>query len=358
MKKKNNLIILGSVLAVCIVGVLLSQFIGWPVDSGNTGGDIGKSSRFSRKVDTEAITNMEELLANDENYKNGVVSAYAVMSTRAQQFGALVDMSNEVAGKLPPFGDVLKAMNDARPMIDNVCASLLDAGSDLDAALSGEQRPDLAQNTINASLAYTTLQKQNELANRFIATTDEYLKTAEGDDRLMLVRDQWVDYQRMSAALDGDEQAAQTLAAKGYLLSPDRSLSALESFDESSRLAILCSADLANTLGRDSQVDINSAEATAAVSEILDGDLAFFESARLPLFFFNSETLGSHFPIRHPNTITLSNVETAFNAVASQSGNLAGVAQSEVLANNLGAIIRETATGNLASETVLNWWWY
>ena len=346
MKKKNNLIILGSVLAVCLVGVLLSQFIGWPVDSGKTGGDIGKSSRFSRKAATEAVTNMEELLANDENYKNGVVASYAVMTSRAQQFGALVDMSNEVAGKLPPFGDVLKAMNDARPMVDNVCAALAEAGSDLGAALGGEQRSDLAQNTINASLAYTTLQKQNELADRFIATTDEYLKTAEGNDRLKFVRDQWVDYQQMSAALDGDKKSAQALAEKGYLLPSERSMAALRSFDEDSQRAILCSANLVSSLGGDCQVDINSPEATAAVSEILNGNLAFFESERLRAYKLDTEQLGF-----------FNNIESALIGMF-RSQDISTLAQSETLTSNLGTIIQETATGQLASEAVLNWWFY
>ena len=59
-------------------------------------------------------------------------------------------------------------------------------------------------NAINAALADTTLQKENKLADRFIETTDKYLEAAEGDDRLKFVRDQWVDYQKMTAALEGE----------------------------------------------------------------------------------------------------------------------------------------------------------
>lgn len=43
---------------------------------------------------------MEELILNDENYKNSVVVTYVMMQTRAQQFGGLVDMSNEGSDQL------------------------------------------------------------------------------------------------------------------------------------------------------------------------------------------------------------------------------------------------------------------
>jgi hypothetical protein len=152
------------------------------------------------------------------------------MQTRALQFGSLVDMSNEVAGEIPAFADVLKDMNAAREMVSNVTNSLMESGQNLDAALSGEECADLEQTTINASLAYTTLQKQNNLATRFIETTDKYLETAQGDDHLKFVRDQWVDYQKMTAALDGDKAAAEVLAKKGNLLSGEKTLAAIADF--------------------------------------------------------------------------------------------------------------------------------
>jgi hypothetical protein len=133
--KKKAFIIVCSVLAVCILGLLLSRYLSWPVSSERASGDVSKAARFSR----------------------------------APQFGALVDMSNEVAGDIPAFAGVLEEMN-----------------------------------AINAALDSTTLQKKNKLADRFIETTDKYLETVEGDDRLKFVRDQWVDYKKMTAALEGD----------------------------------------------------------------------------------------------------------------------------------------------------------
>ena len=82
MKNKKGIIILASVIAVCVVGLILSVFVDWNVDESLSGGNIGKSSRFSRKTATEAISNMEELLVNDENFRDGLVSAYMVMQVR------------------------------------------------------------------------------------------------------------------------------------------------------------------------------------------------------------------------------------------------------------------------------------
>ena len=213
---------------VCAAGLALSQLVDWPVSANNAGGDIAKSSRFSRKTAAESLTNMEELIANDEGYKNGITVAYVVMQTRAAQFAELVDLSNEAAGDIPAFAGVLKDMNAVRGMAENVNAQLAEAGADLNAVLGGESRPDLTQHTINASLAYTNLQKQNKLADRFIETADQYLKTAEADDQLRLVRDRWEEYQLATAALEGDEAAAERLAELSNVIGNEDQLSLIE----------------------------------------------------------------------------------------------------------------------------------
>ena len=216
MKKKS--IILCSLVVICAIGLVTSYYIEWPVDFNKADGDIAKAAKFSREQVSEKLTNMEELLQTDSAFRDDIVVAQVVMQTRAAQFGTLVDMSNEVAGNISAFAEVLKEMNASREMVDNVASSLAESAEKLNAALGGEECPDLAQSTINASLAYTTLQKQNNLANRFIETTDKYLETAQGDDKLKLVRDQWLDYQQMTAALEGDKASAEALAAERIIV--------------------------------------------------------------------------------------------------------------------------------------------
>ena len=228
MKSKKGVIMIAAVAGVCALGLILSQLVDWPVSANNAGGDIAKSSRFSRKTAAESLTNMEELIANDEGYKNGITVAYVVMQTRAAQFAELVDLSNEAAGDIPAFAGVLKDMNAVRGMAENVNAQLTEAGADLNAVLGGESRPELTQHTINASLAYTNLQKQNKLADRFIETADQYLKTAEADDQLRLVRDRWEEYQLATAALEGDEDAAEKLAELSNVIGNEDQLSLIE----------------------------------------------------------------------------------------------------------------------------------
>ena len=249
MNKKKLTIIVCSVLAVLVVGLLVNHFFNWPIDSRDASGDISKASRFSREMESEKLTNMEELLKTDTTFKDGIVVAQMVMQTRAVQFGALVDMSNQVAGNIPAFAEVLKEMNATLEMVNNVANSLLESGNNLEAALSGKECSNLEQTTINASLAYTTLQKQNKLANKFIDTTDKYLKTAKGDDHLKFVRDQWVDYQKMTAALDGDKDAAEAMAKKGNLLSGEKALVAMADFGVAEKVAMVNSAYLTMNTG-------------------------------------------------------------------------------------------------------------
>ena len=249
--KKRNFIILGSLGALLAFGWFSSLFVDWPIDSRDASGDISKASRFSREMESEKLTNMEELLKTDTTFKDGIVVAQMVMQTRAVQFGALVDMSNQVAGNIPAFAEVLKEMNATLEMVNNVANSLLESGNNLEAALSGKECSNLEQTTINASLAYTTLQKQNKLANKFIDTTDKYLKTAKGDDHLKFVRDQWVDYQKMTAALDGDKDAAEAMAKKGNLLSGEKALVAMADFGVANQAAMVQSALIIKNTGID-----------------------------------------------------------------------------------------------------------
>ena len=246
--KKKTVIILCSVAAVCAIGLITSHFVDWPVNHDEADGDIGKAARFSREQVSEKLSNMEELLQTDSAFKDGIVAAQVVMQTRAAQFGTLADMSNEAAGNIPAFAEVLKEMNANRELVNNVANSLAESAANLNAALDGEECPDLAQSTINASLAYTTLQKQNNLATRFIETTDKYLETAQGDDKLKLVRDQWLEYQQMTAALEGDKASAEALAKKGNLLSGEQALAAVGKYGLAEQLVILQSCELAQNL--------------------------------------------------------------------------------------------------------------
>lgn len=246
--KKKSIIILCSVAAVCAIGLITSHFVDWSVNHDEADGDIGKAARFSREQVSEKLSNMEELLQTDSAFKDGIVAAQVVMQTRAAQFGTLADMSNEAAGNIPAFAEVLKEMNANRELVNNVANSLAESAANLNAALGGEECPDLAQSTINASLAYTTLQKQNNLATRFIETTDKYLETAQGDDKLKLVRDQWLEYQQMTAALEGDKASAEALAKKGNLLSGEQALAAVGKYGLAEQLVILQSCELAQNM--------------------------------------------------------------------------------------------------------------
>ena len=252
--KKKRIIILCSVAAIFVIGLITSFFVDWPVDFNKADGDIAKAAKFSREEVSKDLSNMEELLKTDSAFKDGIVVAQVVMQKRTVQFGTLVNLSNEVAGNIPAFAEVLKDMNAQRELVDNVASSLAESADNLNAALDGKECPDLAQSTINASLAYTTLQKQNQLATRFIETSDKHLETAQGDDKLKLVRDQWLEYQQMTAALEGDKASAEALAKKGSLLSGEKALAAVENLDLNAKVAVLQSCELAQAMKLPNQI--------------------------------------------------------------------------------------------------------
>ena len=335
MKKKS--IILCSLVAICAIGLITSLYVDWPVDFSKSDGDIAKAAKFSREEVSKDLSNMEELLKTDSAFKDGIVVAQVVMQTRTVQFGTLVNLSNEVAGNIPAFAEVLKEMNAKREMVDNVASSLAESADNLNAALSGEECPDLAQSSINASLAYMTLQKQNNMATRFIETTDKYLETAQGDDKLKLVRDQWLEYQKTTAAIEGDKASAEALAKKSYLLSGEKALAAVENLDLNAKVALLQSCEMAQRIKVPSQIrsDISSKalEKAQKLFSVQDDVL----SAKPPKKEKYNAMIGSASRVMAAYSNALNNVVN--NPALNQSQNIG-------LDQTIGYIIKQTAALN------------
>ena len=335
MKNKKSVYILLSVAAICLVGLAVSSIIDWPVDFSNSEGNIAKSSRFSRKTAADGLSNMHELLLNDEDFKSTVVLSYVVMDTRSSQFNALVDMSTEAAGDIPEFKGILKDMQKAKKTAENVCASMKAAGNDLDAALGGETPEDLAQNTTNAALAYNTLQKQNSLATRFIETTDKYLENNEADDRLKLVRDQWAEYQQMTATLDQDVEAANALKEKGYLLDAEQTASALNLFDNMNQLIVVRASALTDAF--------NGKSSFNAFDVISNEKLAFLRTDAIS----NSEIIGAQNLANELRTDAISNSEIIGAQNLANELRTDAISNSEIIgAQNLASQLKTDAIKN------------
>ena len=312
MNKKKLIIILSSVIAVLLVGFMLSHFTNWPVDISKTEGDIGKVDRFSRADKVEELSNVEELLRTDSDYQEAMVMSYALMQLRSEQFASLVDMSNQVAGQIAEFAPLIQKMNGIGKMVNNVNAQLNDVGKQMEKALSGEECPELTQNTINASLAYTQLQKQNALANQFIETTDKYLANAKGSDQLKLVRDQWVDYQKLTAALEDNQEGLKALNKKGYLLTSEKAEAALGAHADATQKVMRLNTMICNNLNLSTNLNM-----------VLAGRVS------------NSEKLGMIFSGEKLNAYLLN---TALMSQANAAMNLK-------MRNQINEVIRQTSLG-------------
>ena len=311
--KKKTLIILSVAAAVVVAGFALSNLINWPVDVSKTEGDIGKVDRFSREADAEKLTNLEELLKADSEYQEMQVMAYALMQLRSEQFASLVDLSNQVAGEIPEYAPLIQKMKEVGRMVNNVNAQLKETGKNLDDALSGRECPELTQNAINTMLAYTQLQKQNALADRFIETTDKYLANAKGSDQLKLVRDQWVDYQKLTAALEGNKESAKALDEKGYLLTSEKAEAALGAYADATQKVMRLNTMICNKLHMSTNLNM-----------VLAGRVS--NSEKLGLWFGNSEKLNVYLL----NTALMSQANAAMNLK---------------LPNQINEVIRQTSLG-------------
>ena len=312
--KKKTLIILSVAAVVVVAGFVLSNFINWPVDVCKTEGDIGKVARFSHEADYEKLTNMEELLKTDSAYQENILTAYAVMQTRAAQFASLVDLSNQVAGKIPEYAPLIQKMNEVGRMVNNVNAQLKETGKNLDDALGGRECPELTQNAINTMLAYTQLQKQNALADQFIETTDKYLANAKGSDQLKLVRDQWVDYQKLTAALEDNQEGLKALNKKGYLLTSEKAEAALGAHADATQKVMRLNTMICNKLNLSTNLNMVLAGRVTENRE------------KLGLWAGNSEKLNAFLL----NTALMSQTNAAMNLK---------------LPNQINEVIRQTSLG-------------
>ena len=312
--KKKTLIILSVVAAVVVAGFVLTNLINWPVDVSKTEGDIGKVARFSHEADYEKLTNMEELLKTDSAYQENILMAYAVMQTRAAQFASLVDLSNQVAGKIPEYAPLIQKMNEVGRMVNNVNAQLKETGKNLDDALGGRECPELTQNAINTMLAYTQLQKQNALADQFIETTDKYLANAKGSDQLKLVRDQWVDYQKLTAALEDNQEGLKALNKKGYLLTSEKAEAALGAHADATQKVMRLNTMICNKLNLSTNLNMVLAGRVTENRE------------KLGLWAGNSEKLNAFLL----NTALMSQTNAAMNLK---------------LPNQINEVIRQTSLG-------------
>ena len=367
MKKKSLIIILSSVVAVLLVGYVLSRYTSWPLDLGKTEGDIGKAEKFSSEMDGEKITNMEELLQADSTYKDGIVAAYVVMQARASQFATLVELSNMAADGIDVLADVLKDMNKGSEMISNVNEQLALAGNDLEAALNGEKCPDLAQNTINAALAYTTLQKQNTLANRFIEATDKYLADNKGSDQLKLVRDQWVDYQKMTAALEDNAETVKELEDKGYLLSEEEAKAALGSYEEAAQEVMSLNSILCVCMNLNNNLGIRVKNGEILGIRVKNGEnlgvrvkngeylgIRVKNEENLGIRVKNGENLGIR--VKSAETLGLLDlpmINAIFNGVVIRSEAAAELNKNINLGSQINLIILQTAVGNKATLNLI-----
>ena len=312
--KKKTLIILSVAAVVVVAGFVLSNFINWPVDVSKTEGDIGKVARFSHEADYEKLTNMEELLKTDSAYQENILTAYVVMQTRAAQFASLVDLSNQVAGKIPEYAPLIQKMNEVGRMVNNVNAQLKETGKNLDDALGGRECPELTQNAINTMLAYTQLQKQNALADQFIETTDKYLANAKGSDQLKLVRDQWVDYQKLTAALEDNQEGLKALNKKGYLLTSEKAEAALGAHADATQKVMRLNTMICNKLNLSTNLNMVLAGRVTENRE------------KLGLWAGNSEKLNAFLL----NTALMSQTNAAMNLK---------------LPNQINEVIRQTSLG-------------
>ena len=312
--KKKTLIILSVAAAVVVAGFVLTNLINWPVDVSKTEGDIGKVARFSHEDDYEKLTNMEELLKTDSAYQENILTAYVVMQTRAAQFASLVDLSNQVAGKIPEYAPLIQKMNEVGRMVNNVNAQLKETGKNLDDALGGRECPELTQNAINTMLAYTQLQKQNALADQFIETTDKYLANAKGSDQLKLVRDQWVDYQKLTAALEDNQEGLKALNKKGYLLTSEKAEAALGAHADATQKVMRLNTMICNKLNLSTNLNMVLAGRVTENRE------------KLGLWAGNSEKLNAFLL----NTALMSQTNAAMNLK---------------LPNQINEVIRQTSLG-------------
>jgi hypothetical protein len=221
---------------------------------------------------------------------------------------------------------------------------------------------------------------------------------------LKLVRDQWLEYQQMTAVLEGDKASAEALAKKGNLLSGEKALAAVADFGIAERIAVLQSCEMAQKINVPTQIgsvvspnvleseissvllaqkealahrkidshnaqtealahrkiDSHNAQTEALAHRKIDSHNAQTEAlAHRKIDSHNAQTEAlAHRKIDSHNALVVTNaskVMEAFNTALSNVANNSALnqSQSNVIGQRIGLVISQTAIGNRATVSLI-----
>ena len=166
------------------------------------------------------------------------------------------------------------------------------------------------------------------------------------------MRDQWLEYQQMTAALEGDKASAEALAKKGNLLSGEKALAAVANFDIAQRLVVLQSCELAQAMRLSNQIGrvIRPRDLENEISKLCNAQKDVLARRKINPHNAQKEILAGR--KKNPyNALMLGSASKVMEAFNSTRGNVANnpkLNQSQNIGLNqtIGYIIKQTAALN------------
>jgi len=222
------------VLAALAAGYVAGSIFGLPqVSNGMGNGDISKVSKYYKGTTTPMTSAYQEKLLNDSEALEEACISMVVLTSRMNDFSALVDRSIEVADGKEEFKSNVEALKSVKALSDNAVETGKVAAVSFLSLISGENNnltADYEQAAQNLAVAYLMVDRQVELGKQFAASADLYLRrnSVENNYDMALLRDLWAEYCAGSAYLNNDQSELAYWDKKNCILTSEQVSKAVE----------------------------------------------------------------------------------------------------------------------------------
>jgi len=221
-------------ITALVAGYVAGSIFGLPqVSHGMGSGDISKVSKYYKTSANSSVSAYQEKLLNDAEALQEACISMEVLTSRMNDFSALVDRSIQVAEGKEEFKNDVNALKSVKNLSDNAVETGKIASVSFQSLLNGETNDlsaDYEQVAQNLAVAYLMVDRQVSLGKQFVSTADLYLRRNSIEDNydLALLRDLWADYCAGSAYLNNNNDEMAYWNKKECLLSADQVSKSIE----------------------------------------------------------------------------------------------------------------------------------
>lgn len=213
--------------AIAVVFYIIGGLVGWPSSSNGLLGDVGKAKKYNKSVVTIDADALQEKMQADSVYRNEMLAAAGTMQIHADQFCALLEVSQQACADKKEFAKSLAAFEQVKQTALNAQEAIGQFVSDMNDLSQGKKVRGFEQDYNNAVLAFNMLQKCSSTAQQFVTDADQLLQQDLSADQqtLAALRNDWSLYMMATYVMNGDKLQLRACETLGFYFQDGAQLS-------------------------------------------------------------------------------------------------------------------------------------